>query len=109
MMSFFVCAGLLGLLAVALLSNVGRVRGKTKIFIGATRVSPNLLSVLLIVDSAQPALWRSIRITNPVSGLQIEKSRYRGRNWCCSRAETKLLCDSLHGAIVGQHFSRDSA
>ena len=34
MMSFFVCAGLLGLLAVALLSNVGRVRGKTKIFIG---------------------------------------------------------------------------
>src|SRR5204862_7096259 len=34
MMSFFVCAGLLGLLAVALLSNVGRVRGKTRIFIG---------------------------------------------------------------------------
>ena len=34
MMSFFVCAGLLGLLGVALLSNVGRVRGKTKIFIG---------------------------------------------------------------------------
>jgi uncharacterized membrane protein YecN with MAPEG domain len=34
MMSFFVCAGLLGLLAVALLTNVGRVRGKTKIFIG---------------------------------------------------------------------------
>jgi uncharacterized protein len=34
MMSFFVCAGLLGLLAVALLSNVGRVRGKTKVFIG---------------------------------------------------------------------------
>jgi uncharacterized membrane protein YecN with MAPEG domain len=33
-MSFFVCAGLLGLLGVALLSNVGRVRGKTKIFIG---------------------------------------------------------------------------
>ena len=28
------CAGLLGLLAVALLSNVGRVRGKTKVFIG---------------------------------------------------------------------------
>ena len=34
MMSFFVCAGLLGLLAVALLSNVGRMRGKTKIYIG---------------------------------------------------------------------------
>jgi uncharacterized membrane protein YecN with MAPEG domain len=34
MMSFFVCAGLLGLLGVALLSNVGRVRGKTRIFIG---------------------------------------------------------------------------
>src|SRR5258708_29645303 len=34
MMSFFVCAGLLGLLAVALLSNVGRLRGKTRIFIG---------------------------------------------------------------------------
>ncbi len=34
MMSFFVCAGLLGLLAVALLSNVGRVRGKTKVYIG---------------------------------------------------------------------------
>jgi uncharacterized protein len=34
MMSFFVCAGLLGLLAVALLSHVGRVRGKTKVFIG---------------------------------------------------------------------------
>jgi len=34
MMSFFVCAGLLGLLGVALLSNVGRVRGKTGIFIG---------------------------------------------------------------------------
>ena len=34
MMSFFVCAGLLGLLAVALLSNVGRTRGKTKIYIG---------------------------------------------------------------------------
>jgi hypothetical protein len=34
MMSFFVCAGLLGLLGVALLSNVGRMRGKTKIFIG---------------------------------------------------------------------------
>ena len=34
MMSFFVCAGLLGLLGVALLSNVGRVRGKTKIYIG---------------------------------------------------------------------------
>ncbi len=34
MMSFFVCAGLLGLLAAALLSNVGRVRGKTKVFIG---------------------------------------------------------------------------
>jgi uncharacterized membrane protein YecN with MAPEG domain len=34
MMSFFVCAGLLGLLGVALLSNVGRVRSKTKVFIG---------------------------------------------------------------------------
>jgi uncharacterized protein len=34
MMSYFVCAGLLGLLAVALLSNVGRVRGKTRVFIG---------------------------------------------------------------------------
>ena len=34
MMSYFVCAGLLGLLAVALLSNVGRVRGKTKVYIG---------------------------------------------------------------------------
>jgi uncharacterized membrane protein YecN with MAPEG domain len=34
MMSFFVCAGLLGLLAVALLSNVGRLRGKTRVFIG---------------------------------------------------------------------------
>jgi hypothetical protein len=34
MMSFFVCAGLLGLLGVALLSNVGRVRGKTRVFIG---------------------------------------------------------------------------
>src|SRR5262249_18273015 len=34
MMSFFVCAGLLGLLGVALLSNVGRVRGKTKVYIG---------------------------------------------------------------------------
>jgi uncharacterized membrane protein YecN with MAPEG domain len=34
MLSFFVCAGLLGLLAVALLSNVGRMRGKTRIFIG---------------------------------------------------------------------------
>jgi uncharacterized protein len=34
MMSFFVCAGLLGLLGVALLSNVGRVRTRTKIFIG---------------------------------------------------------------------------
>lgn len=34
MMSFFVCAGLLGLLGVALLSNVGRVCGKTKVFIG---------------------------------------------------------------------------
>ncbi len=34
MMSFFVCAGLLGLLGVALLSNVGRLRGKTRIFIG---------------------------------------------------------------------------
>jgi uncharacterized membrane protein YecN with MAPEG domain len=34
MMSFFVCAGLLGLLGIALLSNVGRTRGRTKIFIG---------------------------------------------------------------------------
>jgi uncharacterized membrane protein YecN with MAPEG domain len=34
MMSFFVCAGLLGLLGIALMSNVGRMRGKTKIFIG---------------------------------------------------------------------------
>jgi len=34
MMSFFVCAGLLGLLGVALLSNVGRLRGKTRIFVG---------------------------------------------------------------------------
>jgi uncharacterized protein len=34
MMSYFVCAGLLGMLAVALLSNVGRVRGKTRVFIG---------------------------------------------------------------------------
>ena len=34
MMSFFVCAGLLGLLGVALLSNVGRMRNKTKIYIG---------------------------------------------------------------------------
>ena len=34
MMSFFVCAGLLGLLGVALLSNVGRVRSKTKVFVG---------------------------------------------------------------------------
>src|SRR5215813_11733509 len=34
MMSFFVCAGLLGLLGIALLSNVGRMRGRTKIFIG---------------------------------------------------------------------------
>jgi uncharacterized membrane protein YecN with MAPEG domain len=34
MMSFFVCAGLLGLLGVALLSNVGRVRSKAGVFIG---------------------------------------------------------------------------
>jgi hypothetical protein len=34
MMSFSVCAGLLGLLGIALMSNVGRMRGKTKIFIG---------------------------------------------------------------------------
>ena len=33
MMSFFVCAGLLGLLGVALLSNVGRVRSKAGVFI----------------------------------------------------------------------------
>ena len=34
MMSFFVCAGLLGLLGVALLSNVGRVRSRAGVFIG---------------------------------------------------------------------------
>jgi uncharacterized membrane protein YecN with MAPEG domain len=34
MAAFMVCAGLLGLLAIVLLSNVGRLRGKTKIFIG---------------------------------------------------------------------------
>lgn len=31
---FLVCTGLLGLLGVALMFNVGRVRGKTKIFLG---------------------------------------------------------------------------
>jgi uncharacterized protein len=31
---FFVCTGLLGLLAIVLAFNVGRVRGKTKIFLG---------------------------------------------------------------------------
>ena len=51
---FFVCAGLLGLLAVALTINVGRMRHRTKIFLGdggdrdltlAIRAQGNLLEL----------------------------------------------------------------
>jgi hypothetical protein len=42
---FFVCAGLIGLLAALLSYNVGRVRGRTKIFLGDGG-DPEMLSAM---------------------------------------------------------------
>ena len=98
---FFVCAGLIGLLVVALTMHVGRLRGRKKIFLGdggdpemlaAIRAHANLVEFAPICLDAAPGLARHFAIVHRGAGTPLQSKRQQRHG--------SQFCDCTHDPLV---------